>query len=78
MQALPMMELPRKQSDASSLQRKPHCSGNGFVGMQILHYAAAKEKARLPKRINANLPQGLKPRFYAGLGGTAEAVPFPK
>jgi hypothetical protein len=23
-------------------------------------------------------PQGLKPGFWAGLGGTAEALPFPK
>src|ERR1039458_7521144 len=23
-------------------------------------------------------PQGLKPAFWAGLGGTAEAVPYPK
>ena len=29
-------------------------------------------------RVQPGDPQGLKPAFLVGLGGTAEAVPFPK
>jgi len=31
-----------------------------------------------PRRLEAGVPQGLKPAPFFALGGTAEAVPFPK
>jgi hypothetical protein len=34
--------------------------------------------SRIFLRVQKADPQGLKPAFWAGLGGTAEAVPFPK
>jgi hypothetical protein len=32
----------------------------------------------MDKRIDCKCPQGLKPAFFAGLNGTAEAVPYPE
>jgi len=50
-----------------------------LLGVHRWHRLPATELVpRIPFGVEGNDPQGLKPASFADLGGTAEAVPFPK